>query len=85
MFHICTYTQHISKRLPHCIKAVETASVVIKATKEVEMLEQHQKIPENNLLDKDKCSFSDSFYLINPMHETRLRDEEKKTGSPLGS
>lgn len=30
---------------------------------------------ENNLLDKDKCSFSDSSCLINPMRETRQKDE----------
>lgn len=43
------------------------------------MLGQHQKISENNLLDKDKCSFSDSSCLINPMRETRLKDEGKKS------
>lgn len=38
---------------------------------------------ENNLLDKDKCSFSDSSCLINPMRETRQKDEGGNIGSTL--
>lgn len=57
------------------IKSSCTHPSLQKATKKSGNARTTSKNYENNLLDKDKCSFSDSSCLINPMRETRQKDE----------